>query len=347
MTFARLPFEAVFADESAGNIKTPQSEYLREGAFPVVDQGKALVGGYVEDPSRLCGEGRPAIVFGDHTRCIKYVNFPFCMGADGVKVLRPKIDADLKYLYYYLQTVRLPDAGYDRHFKYLKRTEIVVPSVPEQRRIAAILDQADLLRAKRREALAQLDGLQQAIFMEMFGDPKTNPKSLRKASLHSLLKLKSGEFLPSSEMVNTGPYPVFGGNGINGCHDKFLFDARKIVIGRVGVYCGCVHVSPARSWITDNALYVSEHDASVKFDFLSFSLKLAKLNQYASQSAQPLISGSRIYPVEILVPPIASQLEFIERAEKSKNLANANMESSKALDDLFSSLQHRAFRGEL
>ena len=67
LTFHRLPFESVFADESGGNIKTLQSEYLAVGEFPVVDQGKALVGGYTNHRERLCGLGRPAIVFGDHT----------------------------------------------------------------------------------------------------------------------------------------------------------------------------------------------------------------------------------------------------------------------------------------
>ena len=212
MTFARMPFEAVFADESGGNIKTPQSEYQPEGAFPVVDQGKVLIGGYVDDATRLCGGGRPAIIFGDHTRCIKHVDFPFCMGADGVKVLRPKIDADLKYLFYYLQTLKLPDAGYDRHFKYLKRTEIVVPPLPEQRRIAAILDQADALRAKRREALAQLDELQKAIFIEMFGDPATNPKGWPTKKIGDLLE--SASYGTSEKSGSEGRFPVLRMNNV-------------------------------------------------------------------------------------------------------------------------------------
>ncbi len=187
MSFTRLPFEQVFADESGGNIKTPQSDYLPEGRYPVVDQGKSLIGGYVNDPSRLCGGGRPAIVFGDHTRFIKYVDMPFCMGADGVKVLRPKIDADLKFLYHYLQTVKIPSAGYDRHYKYLKRTEVVVPPLPEQRRIAAILDKAEALRAKRREALAQLDELTQSIFIDMFGDPSSEAPRFENMPLESLI----------------------------------------------------------------------------------------------------------------------------------------------------------------
>jgi len=197
MTIHQLPFLDVFADESGGNVKTPQGEYKKNGQFPVVDQGKSLVAGYVDDESRLCGTGRPAIVFGDHTRCIKYIDFPFCMGADGVKVLRPKIEADLKYLYYFLRQLNLMDAGYDRHFKYLKRVEVVLLPLPEQRRIAAILDQADALRTKRREALAQLDSLTQSIFIEMFGSPVSNPKRWQTRTLEEASEFFAGSTLPA------------------------------------------------------------------------------------------------------------------------------------------------------
>ena len=191
----RLPFEAAVADESGGNLKTPKSEFLRAGEFAVVDQGKELVSGYVNDSARLCHSALPVVVFGDHTRCFKFVDFPFCMGADGVKILRPKVDADVKYLYYYLRQLRIHDSGYDRHFKYLKRAEVVLPPLAEQRRIARVLDLAEALRAKRRAALAQLDSLTQSVFLDLFGDPAINPKEWPRGPMGSLaLKFSDGPF---------------------------------------------------------------------------------------------------------------------------------------------------------
>ncbi|MBI5015599.1 MAG: restriction endonuclease subunit S [Deltaproteobacteria bacterium] len=229
----------------------------------------------------------------------------------------------------------------------LARYEFPLPPLPEQKRIAAILDKADELRAKRRAALAELDTLVQSIFLEMFGDPATNPKGWRKAPLGELIKLKSGNFLPASEMAERGGYPVLGGNGVNGYHDQFMFEEPQIVIGRVGAYCGCVHVSPPMSWVTDNALYISDRDDSVDFGYLAFALTYANLNQYASQSGQPLISGSRVYPVDILVPSLPEQREFNGRARAVKKLLLSHQDSLGMLDALFSSLQDRAFRGEL
>lgn len=260
--------------------------------------------------------------------------------------------ADVRWLLYRLSALGLNKLnraaavpGLNREDAYRKR--LLLPPLPEQQRIAEILDKADVLRAKRRAALAQLDILTHSIFLDMFGDPATNLKGMRKEPLGNLIKLKSGDFLPATEMAESGAHAVLGGNGINGFHNRYMFEDRQIVIGRVGVYCGCVHVSPPKSWVTDNALYVSEHSDDLIFGYLVHALIHAQLNRYASQFGQPLVSGSRIYPVQVLVPPKNLQHLFVERLEKAANLKDSHESSRSALETLFASLQHRAFRGEL
>ena len=223
-------------------------------------------------------------------------------------------------------------------------SQIPLPPLPEQRRIAEILDKAETLRAKRRAALAKLDGLAQSIFLEMFGDK--NIQAFKEREIGSLIRLKSGEFLPASE-INQGNFPVYGGNGVNGYHNAYMFDDPKIVIGRVGVYCGCVHLAPSQSWITDNALYASAFMERLDLMFLLHALRDANLNQYSSKSGQPLISGSRIYPVKIPLPPLPLQQAFARRVEAIEALKERQRASLAQFDALFASLQHRAFRGEL
>jgi type I restriction enzyme S subunit len=176
VTLQIVRFIDLVRDVSGGNAKLPQSEFQPSGKLAIVDQGQRFIAGYTDDMTcQFRSESLPVVVFGDHTKAIKYIDFPFAMGADGVKVLKAKDECDSKYLYHFLRQARIPDAGYSRHFKFLKALEIPLPPLPEQRRIAEILDKADALRAKRREAIAMLDQLLQSVFLEMFGDPVTNP----------------------------------------------------------------------------------------------------------------------------------------------------------------------------
>ena len=168
-------FSDVFTDETKQGHKIQTSEYLHTGNHPIIDQGQSQIAGYTNLEDGIYADV-PAIIFGDHTRVIKYVDTPFFLGADGVKVLKSKIrDADYKYLFYCLQNAKIPNTGYNRHFKWLKEIEIPLPSLDEQRRIAAVLDKVSGLIAKRRAQLDKLDLLVKARFVEMFGDPETNP----------------------------------------------------------------------------------------------------------------------------------------------------------------------------
>ena len=227
------------------------------------------------------------------------------------------------------------------------KIKMPLPPLSEQRRIVEILDQADALRKKRAEADAKAAQILPALFYKMFGDPATNPKGLDKKKLGDLIKVRSGNFLPAKNMDLEGQYPVYGGNGINGYHSEYMFEHPVIVIGRVGVYCGAVYYSEPNCWVTDNALYVAEQSDDLHPRYLAEALRVANLNQYAGRAGQPLISGSRIYPVEILVPPPEDQEVFarsivnLHRNEKRRKEAGDHIES------LFSVLLHRAFTGNL
>ncbi|MFA5354930.1 MAG: restriction endonuclease subunit S [Thermodesulfovibrionales bacterium] len=363
----KRPFDEVILDVSGGNTKTPQSEFLPHGRFPVVDQGKELIAGYVNDESRLCHVQLPVLVFGDHTRCFKYVNFPFCIGADGVKVLRPKFDVNVKYLYHYFRQVRLTEAGYDRHFKYLKRTAVVLPPFPEQKRIAEVLDKAEELRAKRRAALSQLDTLTQAIFIEMFGDPATNPKSWPLRSIGDIGKVITGNTPPrsrpdyygsaiewiKSDNINTPHYYLTKAE--EGLSETGKAVARTAPAGAILVTCiagspGCI----GNAAMTDrevafnqqiNAL-VSEQGDTL---FLYVQILVGKrlIQEASTAGMKGMVSKSRFESIPLIFPPLLIQNEFAHRAAAVEKLKAAHRASLAELDALFASLQHRAFRGEL
>jgi len=171
-----LPFTDVISDATSGNLKIQKGDYLDEGEIPVVDQGQALFGGYTDNSDAVCKAELPTIIFGDHTRLFKFIEQPFALGADGAKVLEPVEKLDKKFLFHYLNQLRITSAGYSRHYKFLKETYVPIPPLPEQKRIAAILDKADAIRRKRQQAIQLADEFLRSVFLEMFGDPVANPK---------------------------------------------------------------------------------------------------------------------------------------------------------------------------
>lgn len=159
--------------------KIPQKEYLQGGKIAVVDQGQDLVGGYTNNEEMVFAGNLPIIIFGDHTRCIKYIDFPFAQGADGVKVLKPKQFFNSKAFYYAFQTVEIPNMGYRRHFPLFDRYAIPVPPLPEQQRIVdrieSLFAKLDEAKQKAQDALDNFETRKAAILHKAFTGELTTP----------------------------------------------------------------------------------------------------------------------------------------------------------------------------
>lgn len=143
-----------FEQISTSNIKVKTKDTNQEGLFPVIDQGANYIAGYVDDEESVIIIEKPVCVFGDHTRVVKWVDFNFVPGADGIKVLVPKAYLYERFFYYQLRHAEVKDRGYSRHFKYLKETIFKVAPLNEQIRIA---DKLDSILAKVDQAQARLD----------------------------------------------------------------------------------------------------------------------------------------------------------------------------------------------
>jgi len=142
--------ECIDKERISRDIKIPQGKYRKAGRYPIVDQGASFIAGYTDDKSKLYSGCLPVIVFGDHTRIFKFVDFSFSIGADGTKLIQPKDFLNPKYFYYYLCSLTIESKGYNRHYKYLKEKFIAFPEKPEQQKIAFVL-------SKIQQALEQQD----------------------------------------------------------------------------------------------------------------------------------------------------------------------------------------------
>ena len=134
-----IPF--VSSIENIGTFpKVKTSDCFEEGTYPVVDQSEKDITGYINNEELLYKGDLPIIIFGDHTRNIKYVDFPFAAGADGTKILHTTSILDSKFFYYYLKSLQITNLGYSRHYSILKQLDVPVPSLNEQKQIAEKLD---------------------------------------------------------------------------------------------------------------------------------------------------------------------------------------------------------------
>ena len=331
--------------------KVPKSAFLSSGRFPIVSQEKGLINGYWEDSNDLFKVDKPVVIFGDHTKVIKLVDFDFVMGADGVKVFLPVSGISSRFFAYYLQSIKLPDLGYARHYRLLKDVIIPVPSEQEQKQIVEILNKAFATIDQAQANIEQNIENAKALFQAQLTNTFSSDSFDEQVKLPEVLKLKSGDALTAKNMVD-GKYPVYGGNGIAGFHNRFNRNAETVVIGRVGALCGNARLVNQDFWLTDNAFEVICLKQEFDPKFLTYLLNEKSLRSYARQAAQPVISNSSLKDVVLNFPSskqeqirYRNQLEAIEGNLEEVTAAYENKLLS--LEELRGSLLQKAFNGEL
>lgn len=362
MSHRVIRFTDVVRDVSGGNSKLPQSSFQESGRLAVVDQGKEFIAGYTDDLSYCFqSEPLPVVVFGDHTKAVKYIDFPFAMGADGVKVLKPTPECDTKYLYHYLRYVKIPDAGYSRHYKFLKELWVPLPEISEQRRIAAILDKADSLCARRRQAIAKLDQLRQSLFIDMFGDPSSNPLGWPISSLAELGSIQTGKTPPTSvDGLFGGDIPFVTPGDLIGdvsSSERTITEAgaeyAKVVragaalvccIGNIGkiaktsVSCSFNQQINAIEW---NVSMVDDEYGAVALTF-----QKSQMLALSSATTVPILNKTGFSKVSIPIPPLSLQKKFAERVGAITKVLSQNRSQMSRMELLFFALQGQAFEGD-
>lgn len=252
-----------------------------------------------------------------------------------------------------------------------ERLEIPLPPLQEQRRIAAILDQADSLRAKRRVAIAELDTLTQSIFVEMFGDPTRNPKGWPVAPLSTLIptedKINYGVVQPGDHVDDGVPLirvgDLLGGRvlhdrlkhidpQIEATHKPSRLRGDEILVSCVGTI-GVIALADESVKGFNIARAVARIPLRDDTDrvYLSAQLRTAAIQRYFISElrtvSQPTLNIKQLSETMVMIPPLNMQAAFGDRVRDIRALQERQTASLVLLDSLFASLQHRAFRGEL
>lgn len=309
-------------------------------------------------------------------------------GSTEFHVVRPRSDrADARYLVHFLRQDRIRKQGESRMTgsagqrrvpeNFLAALTIPLPPLPEQRRIAEILDKADALRAKRRAALAQLDTLTQSIFLDMFGDPATNPKGWPRVPFCELLAHIDSGWSPKclDRPVTGEEWGVLKLGAVTWCEydateNKALppdvepdvaIEVKRgdLLFARKNTYelvaaCALVRETPPRLLMSDLIFRLrlrpeARVDSCFLHRLLIYPTKRREIQTLAGGSAgsMPNISKARLAATAIETPPLTLQREFARQVTAVAALKTAQRVSLAEQDALFAGLQHRAFHGEL
>ena len=149
------------------SLKLQSSNYLKAGKYPIVDQSQSLICGWTNDSKGLISNV-PVIIFGDHTCVLKYIDFPFIQGADGVKILSPQSGYDSRFIYQSFLANPVIQDGYKRHFSEFKEKTYMFPSLPEQQKIAECLSSVDNLIQAEADQLQALKDHKKGLMQQLF-----------------------------------------------------------------------------------------------------------------------------------------------------------------------------------
>ena len=298
--------------------------------------------------------GRTAIWGGELTDCYYQ---------KAIHRLRPKGDVDPRFVLHYMRWAaarnlfaRLTSATSIAHLTKakLQRFPLPLPPLVEQNRIAQILDAADALRAKRRDSLAQLDTLLQSTFLDMFGDPVTNPMGWQVRAFGDLAENEDGKRVPvkkADRQRMAGAFPYYGASGVIDSVDDYLFDGERLLIGEDGANLiarstPIAFIAKGKYWVNNHA-HVLAFNGTAELIFLEAMINAIDLKPYLSGTAQPKLNQRNLNRIPIATPPFDLQHRFatiVESVGQQKTQQRAHLDE---LDTLFASLQSRAFRGDL
>lgn len=333
-----IPFEQSI-EKVKYTSKIASSEYLEEGTYPIISQEEGLISGYWNNDEGVFRLSKPVVIFGDHTRALKYVDFDFVLGADGVRILQPIEQIDTKFFLYYLLFCKIPSLGYSRHYKLLKELNIPIPPLSEQERIVAELDCLSYIIGKQKEQLKELDNLAQSIFHSMFGNPIINEKGWEVKKLVDVCEelFAGGDKPKDSSKIKTElyQYPIYA----NGDRDRGLLGYSKtyrvkkpaVTLGARGASVGNCRICKGYFTPVVRLITMVPRDI-IDITYLYYSIRMLKFNVSGAGQAQLTIPN--VINKEIPLPTLSFQQEFaskIEAIEKQKELIKQSIAETETL----------------
>jgi type I restriction enzyme S subunit len=375
----RLPFDECVLPPNERKKSIQQNLYVPAGQYPIVDQGEGMIAGYTDDPSTVYRENLPMILFGDHTRNIKYLDFPFATGADGTKLFlaRPgKLEP--KYLYFALRALGIPSRGYNRHFKYLREQVILAPQdMREQQAIANVLSKLQEAVEVQDRIIATLKELKAATLAKLFreglrGEPLKQteigeiPESWEIVLIRNLGEIVTGTTPPTVDRTSyDGDIPFIAPGDLGefrvvrkaqkslskaGLRKSRGLPARSVLVVCIGSTIGKVGMTEALVSTTNQQINAITCREGLSPEFVHYLMlwNADRISNMATPSPVPILSKGSFGEIAVAMPSDSQEAEDIatvlcaidDSMERETNQRGT-------AEQLFQSMLHLLMTGEL
>lgn len=317
MPWPFLEIPAAIEKTTIGRVNQILSAEIKPtGRFPVVDQGQAFIAGYSNEEERVIREVLPLVIFGDHTRCLKYVDFPFILGADGTKVLKPRTDLfDAKFFYFALLSLDIPNRGYNRHFTILKERMVPRPEKDEQRKIASVLGLLQKALKQQKRLIDLTTELKKSLLHKLFtqglrGEPQKQtdigpvPQSWEVVTLQNVCSFLSGG-TPSKQK------PEFWSGSIPWVSPK---DMKKPRLSNVVDHISEAALKDGSSLAPAESVLVVIRGMILAKDV---PVALAEVPMAFNQDMKTIIPGPRLVPSFLLYALVAFKQRLFQKVGRS------------------------------
>lgn len=384
MGWVLAEIDLLFRNISLNNKKIKIKDCLETGKFPVVDQGKQLISGFYNNEQFVINKDSDnLIIFGDHTRCVKWINFPFVAGADGIKVLKPNSLINERFFYHHICAIDLKDRGYGRHFGLLQKSIFSLTPKAEQDHIATLLDNHLSQVAKIEQKLKDIfpiikqfrqSVLAQAVSGKLLAD--LDFENWATVKLSDISQIKGGKRLPKGHelLSEKTPYPYirvtdFDNASVNLDNLKYLSEETHNLIKNYTISKNDLYISIAGTIglvgeipevldganLTENSAKICDIKPEVSKDFLKLCLNSYQIKEQfddkVTSSGQPKLALFRIRDCVIPLPPLTEQQQIVAEVERlfavADSIETQVKEALERVGHLTQSILHQAFTGNL
>ncbi|NLK91732.1 MAG: restriction endonuclease subunit S [Bacteroidales bacterium] len=304
--------------------KINKKDYKDKGKYPIIDQGQNFIVGYTDDETSVLSKDE-YVIFGDHTREIKFVNFEFAQGAEGLKILKAKERILPKYLYYALCNARIPNRGYNRHWNIVKNILFPLPPLPVQQEIVRILDSFSEFTTKLIEQLtAELVARKQQYeyYKDLLLEFNDNVKWVR---LADIAEIGTGSSNTNEEMED-GKYPFFVRSQEVRYKNDYEFDETAIITSGDGVGVGRVfHYVEGKYALHQRAYRIHIIDKKVIPKYYFYYMKNSFLSYIKRNAVYASVTSVRKYMLEnfpVPIPPLKEQQLIVNILDRFTPLIN-------------------------